>query len=121
MRTCQYYIKGCCDFSASDCWYKHDSSNHSIKEYKCNLCDITFDLNVNLIRHKKREHPKNVPVCTTNINGSCHFGEEKCCFRQEGKKHAMEEIVNENPEIITKFFDMMEKFTERFEFIENQL
>ena len=56
-----------------------------------------------------------------NINGSCHFGEGKCWFKHEGEKHEMEEIFNENPEIITKIFDMMEKFTERFEFIENQL
>ena len=33
----------------------------------------------------------------------------------------MEEIYKENPEIITKIFDVMEKFTDRFEFIENQL
>ena len=33
----------------------------------------------------------------------------------------MEEIYKENPEIITNIFDMMEKFTDRFEFIENQL
>ena len=33
----------------------------------------------------------------------------------------MEEINEESPEIITRIFDMMEKFSERFELIENQL
>jgi hypothetical protein len=56
-----------------------------------------------------------------NRNGSCHFGEEKCWFKHEGGKQEMEELYKENPEIITKIFDMMEKFTHRFEFIENQL
>ena len=36
-------------------------------------------------------------------------------------KHEMEEIFNENLEIITIIFDMMNKFIERFEFMENQL
>ena len=71
------------------------------------------------MRHRKHEHPKHVSVCTKNRNGSCHFGEEKCWFRHEGEKHAMEEIVNENPEIITKNFDMMEKCTHCIVTIEN--
>ena len=37
------------------------------------------------------------------------------------QRNDIEEVYNENPEIITKMFDMMEKFTERFEFIKNQL
>ena len=60
-------------------------------------------------------------MCTKNRNGSCHFGDEKCWFKHEGEKNAIEQNFDENPEIITKLFDMMEKFTERFEFIENQL
>ena len=54
-------------------------------------------------------------------HGSCAFGDEKCWFKQEGEKNTIEQNVDENREIITKLFDMMEKFTERFEFIENQL
>ena len=121
VRICQYFIKGCCERSASECWYKHDSANHNIKEFKCSECDIVFDWKFDLMKHRKHEHPKHVSVCTKNRNGSCHFGEEKCWFKHEGGKQEMEEIYEENPEIITKMFDMMEKFTERFEFIENQL
>ena len=68
VRICQYFIKGCCERSASECWYKHDSANHNIKEFKCSECDIVFDLKFDLMRHRKHEHPKHVSVCTKNRN-----------------------------------------------------
>jgi hypothetical protein len=39
----------------------------------------------------------------------------KCWLKHEGEKNAMEQNFDENPEIIIKLFDMMEKFTERFD------
>ena len=85
------------------------------------MCAVRFDLKFDVMRHRKQEHPNHVYVCTQNINGLCHFCDEKCWFKHEGEKNAIEQNFDENPEIITKLFDMMEKFTERFEFIENQL
>ena len=50
-----------------------------------------------------------------------HFGEEKCWYIHIDQKNYFEEINDESPELITRIFDMMEKFSERFELIENQL
>ena len=86
VRTCQFFIKGTCEFSASDCWYNHDSSHQTIKEFKCSICAITFDLKFDLMRHRKQEHPKSVSMCTKKRHGSCHFGDEKCWFKHEGEK-----------------------------------
>ena len=121
MRIFQYFIKGCCEFTASDCWYNHDSANqYKIKEFKCSVCAVTFDLKFDMMRHRKQEHPKHISVCTKSRNGLCHFGNRKCWFKHEDEKSEIEVNFNENPEIITKMFDMMEKLTERFEYIENQ-
>ena len=73
------------------------------------------------MKHRKIEHTKNVSICIKSETDSCHFGREKCWFIHKTDKSDMEEINEESPEIITRIFDMMEKFSERFEFIENQL
>ena len=121
VRICQYFIKGCCEHSASECWYKHDSANHNIKEFKCSECDIVFDVKFDMMRHRKHEHPKHVTVCTKNRRGLCHFGEEKCWFKHEGGKQEMEEIYKKNQEMITKIVDMRKNLQNGLNFYENQL
>ena len=55
------------------------------------------------------------------MSGSCHFGAEKCWFTHTNEEINIEVINQESPNFIARIFDMMEKFNERFELIENQL
>ena len=72
------------------------------------------------MKHRKIEHSEYVPSCLKDKSDACHFGKEKCWYKHDLKKHDNEEIDNENSEIMTRMFDMMEKMTERFEVIEDQ-
>ena len=72
------------------------------------------------MKHRKTQHPNNISICKTNNNGACNFGKEKCWFKHVDKETEVDEI-DDNKEMITRLFDMMEKFAERFELIENQL
>ena len=74
------------------------------------------------MKHRKSEHNSQVKTCIKYEKNICLFGAEACGFQQPSKNFNIEEQQNdENPEIIERIFDMMEKFTEIFEFIENQL
>ena len=121
VRICLYFEKGNCDFDAEDCWYQHKAAlPQTIKEFKCSLCGDISKTKPDLMKHRKIEHTDYVSTCSKSKSNSCHFGAEKCWYKHQQRKN-IEEVYNENPEIITRMFDMMEKFTERFEFIENQL
>ena len=38
VRLCQFFAKGCCDFTSEDCWYKHEfPSSQTIKIFKCGI------------------------------------------------------------------------------------
>ena len=119
---CLHYSEGHCEFSDEDCWYQHkpDESSQPLKEFKCSLCGQTFNFKPDFMKHRKTEHPNNISICKTYNNGSCNFGSEKCWYKHVEKQTEPGEI-DENIEIITRIFDMMEKFAERFELIENQL
>ena len=122
VRICQYYVKGVCEFEPEVCWYRHElPSSQTITEFKCSLCGKIANSKPDLMKHRKIEHSEYVPSCLKDKSDTCHFGKEKCWYKHDHKKDDSEEIYNENSEIITRMFDMMEKITERFEFIENQL
>ena len=124
VRMCLFYSKGDCDFSDEDCWYQHKTQESSLaqplKEFKCSLCGQTFNFKPDFMKHRKTEHPNNISFCKTYNNGTCNFGSEKCWYKHVEKQTEVEEI-DDNNEMITRLFDMMEKFAERFELIENQL
>ena len=124
VRMCLYYAKGNCEFSDEDCWYQHkllESPLFPLKEFKCSLCGETFKFKHDFMNHRKSQHPENISICTKNDNGSCNFGNQKCWYKHVEKQNENEEIIENNPEIITRIFNMMETFAERFELIENQL
>ena len=84
-KTCRYYIKGECLFSAEECWYLHEENNFINKpeihqDKKCFGCQKTFPTNFYLLEHKKRNHMCKT-LCTKFQNGNCDRSEEKCSFR----------------------------------------
>ena len=121
---CLYYGEGTCEFNDDDCWYQHKnieaSLTQQLKKFKCGLCAQTFSFKADFMKHRKKEHPKNVSTCKAHLSSSCNFGTEKCWYKHVEKETESEEN-DDNKEMITRIFDMMETFAERFELIENQL
>ena len=62
----------------------------------------------------------NVPPCKNARNKSCWYGDEKCWFKHT-ETCDQENEINENQEITAKILDMMETFTKRIMYIENQM
>ena len=72
--------------------------------------------------HRKLEHPQKISACKKEMDGSCRFGDDKCWYAHKSSPHIKQtENLNQDPELINRLVTMMEKFTERIEFIENQL
>ena len=57
-KKCRYYLKGECNFSASECWYLHEerSATETNIEDMCDKCNMVFSSYHKLTEHKKREH-----------------------------------------------------------------
>ena len=53
VRLCQYFAKGCCDFTSEDWWYRHVlPSPKAIKIFKCGICETTFESTFELIENQ---------------------------------------------------------------------
>ena len=54
----------------------------------------------------------------------CEYKEDKCWFKHtqqdNGFKNIQEEKISENPDVMQKIVDMMETFSQRLVYIENQ-
>ena len=59
-KKCRYYLKGECNFSASECWYLHEDKNSTQTnvEEKCDECKFSFSSRDKLTEHKKKDHLK---------------------------------------------------------------
>ena len=68
------------------------------------------------MKHRLSEHSEHVSACRDDSNGWCRLGADKCWFKHSEKRDKEE---SGQPEIINRLFDMVEKFSERFEIIEN--
>ena len=62
----------------------------------------------------------NVPPCKNASNQTCWYGAEKCWFKHTNA-FDQENEINKNQEITSKIFEMMETFTQRIIYIENQM
>ena len=71
------------------------------------------------MEHRKEEHPQNISDCRENKNGLCRFSEIKCWYKHEKVDIQNEIKSTENPEIIKRLFNMMEKFAATIELLEN--
>ena len=75
-----------------------------------------------LMKHRKMAHNEYVSICKINRNGSFHFGKDFFLYKHENENvNEFENWNDGNQEMITRMFDMMEKFAERFDLIENPL
>ena len=125
IRTCRFYVQGICDFPDDVCWISHkvcekssSSAPQMLDKFKCGICEQSFGSKSNFMSHRRKEHSEHVSACRDNSNGWCRFGADKCWFKHE-EHNDKEEF--EKSEMINRLFEMMEKFSKRFEIIENQL
>ena len=72
--------------------------------------------------HRKLEHPQKISACKNEMDGSCRFGGDKCWYDHKSSlQNKQTENLHQDQELINRLVTMMENFTKRIEFIENQL
>ena len=103
----------CCEFGDLLCWFSH-VDNISSLAFKCNMCDNTFSIQPDYLRHRKTAHSTIVPNCRNNIKGECKYGDTYCWFKHEKN----ESETDEKSDIMQKLFHVMEKMTERISELE---
>ena len=76
---------GKCNFEAANgyeldghIWSEHDEND--CEPFTCQICDKTFPLLKDLMRHKKNDHKEKVSLCWNFANGSCIYGEKNCWY-----------------------------------------
>ena len=55
--------------------------------FACNFCQEAFESKRDLMLHRKESHSEKVSSCWQFSAGNCEFGEEKCWFVHNTKKH----------------------------------
>ena len=111
VNVCWNFSSGKCDFGDNLCWFLHsDSSERSVKEIKCNICEKVFKNQDDFMHHKKSEHSDFVQMCTNKK--TCPY--QNCWFHHENN-----EQNTEKQEVTEKILSMMEKFTHRIVKLEN--
>ena len=85
VKDCNLFMEGICPFG-DECWYKHqENSRKQIPEYKCRICQKTFNSKVEFMKHRKSDHIEIVPICRNSSNGPCSLGTEICWFRHDNE------------------------------------
>ena len=114
VNVCWHFSAGTCPFGDTKCWFIHStaqiSSNSS--EYNCSFCEKVFTNKSEFLKHRKKVHAKNIPLCKNFGKGACIYGNEKCWFNHNDDK-ILKESENGNKDVVQRIFSMMEKMTER--------
>ena len=122
-------MEGKCAFEEK-CWYSHKNIKSTIiKEFKCRFCDKCYKRKEEFMVHRKMEHENFVPACRADKNDSCRFSDKECWYKHEDDeylnkyaKYQLNQLDEEVPSNMnTRLLDMMEKFTERLQNLEDQI
>ena len=122
---CWQFTAGICEFGDTNCWFVHSQikRNNEAVQFKCRSCEKTCISQSEFMRHRKQDHENIVPLCKNWVNGTCTFESTKCWFNHENQEknnesENHEKSIKENKEVIEKVLDMMEKFAERIQKVE---
>ena len=138
IKTCKYFLKDTCDFTAEECWFRHEmrqvneNSNEDLSnnDIQCNVCKQVFTTQADLMDHRKQEHRSIVTKCRDYPKGECTFSNEECWYI-----HNDEPEVNGNakcpvfcnaqehnhpPDMMKRIVDMMEKVMEKVQILERR-
>ena len=88
---CLNYNANGCPFEDKKCWFLHMQSN---EDFKCNICDESFQTKSKFMNHRKNQHREMVQLCKNNEE--CVF--KSSCWFKHGiyEKHIRKEKSDEN-------------------------
>ena len=70
-------------YGDKNCWFVHEEEPETLDTYRCNLCESEFNSPPEFLRHRKKYHEQNVPICNKFESGNCIFGSDKCWFKHK--------------------------------------
>ena len=113
---CRNNPEGNCMYSSKMCWWNHDTNprgNRAEEEFRCFICNETFQEKGNMMAHRKKTHRNAVRDCNLFIDDKCKFNDESCWFNHdETVDEHSEENETSNEETIQPVF---QKFQENLE------
>ena len=127
IKLCRYFLQGSCAFEAETCWYSHKINNENrmkpLTHYTCSLCKKDFKSKPEFMTHRKQNHNDIVKRCQNERTDTCTFGHEMCWYNhiENVSTQFYDNDNEESSEMTQRIFQMMEKFTEKMEYLENQL
>ena len=127
IKLCRYFLQGSCAFEAETCWYSHKINNENrmkpLTHYTCSLCKKDFKSKPEFMTHRKQNHNDIVKRCQNERTDTCTFGHKMCWYNhlENVSTQFYDNDNEESSEMTQRIFQMMEKFTERMEYLENQL
>ena len=115
--SCWKHSLGICEYGDENCWFSHKFQNSSL-QFKCKVCDESFLIKSEYLRHMRQIHPSTVQICR-NIteNGGCKYG-VNCWFIHEEIGNSFYE--NTNNEKIQELFHRLEKMTQQISNLEQK-
>ena len=79
---CRNNLQGKCDYTDQMCWWNHAPEvPTSEANFKCYVCDNTFESKYDMMVHRKKEHGSIIKPCNLYQDNSCRFTNESCWFR----------------------------------------
>ena len=73
-------------YSSKMCWWNHDTNprgNRAEEEFRCFICNETFQEKGNLMAHRKKKHRNAVRDCNLFIDDECKFNDESRWFNHD--------------------------------------
>ena len=101
--SCWKFSEGCCPFGEERCWFLH---NNKENDFKCSICDKTFNTQKYLMIHRKSEHADTIQKCKND--GSCLFKND-CWYKHDKIDDNGHENNDKNENVIQKLFEVVEK------------
>ena len=87
-KVCRYFKDDCCQFTAKDCWYRHEDKTSQSDvdvdfENTCKDCEKVFGTRSELMKHKKDRHMEKISKCRDFKLGKCPWNSNNCWFLHE--------------------------------------
>ena len=97
--VCRNNIENKCNFSAEMCWWNHKkiNDNNEQENIKCFICGESFQNLVEMMSHRKRNHPDAIRQCFQFSRNNCRYQSEFCWYKHhENKKDGNDEKMEED-------------------------
>ena len=75
---CEKFAEGNCNFNPESCWWNH--AENISENIQCFICNQTFDNKIDMMGHRKKNHPSIIQRCSKFERGECRFQKDYCWF-----------------------------------------